>query len=137
MSTVSLEPGTRFGLADAMEPAQVWDMPVTLYTRTHLIRGRCATRLHRLTDLLEGAVSDLVVLTEVMIDEHGRTASPLRVPFAQVRLEAVLFAVADVVPESHPGPGLVTTPEVGLVLIPPFTLTGHLASAPGLSLIHI
>jgi len=70
----------------------------------------------------------------VLMDEFGTRAQTIRSDFAQVNLDAVLFAVADtsvaVVPELRTP----KIPEMALISVPPFKVTGRIHLMPERSL---
>jgi len=69
---------------------------LTLYTDALITRGWVRTRQHRVTDILNHAEAPFLVLEDVTVDEIGDRGVPIRADVAQINLDAVLFAVADV-----------------------------------------
>lgn len=104
---------------------------LTLYTDAYVVRGHVRTRLRRVTDILNQAEHNFVVLMDVVLDEYGARAGVVRSDFAQINLGSVLFAVAegvgnDTVPEMH-------TPKIAeqaMISIPPFRVLGHIHLMP-------
>ena len=97
---------------------------LTLYTDSLITRGWVRTRQHRVTDILNLAEQPFLILEDVTVEEMGDRGQPIRADIAQINLESVLFAVADVPVE--PSPEL-RTPKVAaeaIVSVPPFRITG-------------
>src|SRR5688572_24852722 len=99
---------------------------LTLYTDAYVIRGSMRTRQRRITDILNGAEHDFIVLSEVVMDEYGSREIAVRAEFAQVNLSAVLFAVGDSSVEAVPEPQTPTDAERAMVSIPPFRIAGRI-----------
>jgi len=104
---------------------------LTLYTDALIIRGLIRTRQHRITDILNSADEPYLVLEEVTTEEFGSRASAERADYAQVNLDAVLFAVSDT--EVDPVAELRTpkSAEKAIISIPPFKLSGSIHVLPG------
>jgi hypothetical protein len=107
---------------------------LTIYTDAFVIRGTIMTRQHRITDILNEADADFIVLADVATDEFGSRGSSDRAAFAQVNLQAVLFAAADTVVEAVPELRTPKVPESALISIPPFKVTGQIHLLPERSL---
>jgi hypothetical protein len=109
------------------EPAVV---PLTLYTDSFVIRGQIRSRQVRVSDVLNHADEDFLVLSDVVVDEYGSRSSTTRSDYAQVNLQAVLFAVVDA--EAQPRPDLRTPkiPEQAMISIPPFRILGQIHILP-------
>ena len=105
-------------------------MGVTLYTDAYVVRGQVATRHRRITDILNQPDHDFVVLNDVMLDEFGTRSVAVRSEFAQINLNAVLFAVADSPVEPIPELRTPKIPEQALISIPPFKITGRIHLLP-------
>ena len=103
---------------------------LTLYTDAFVIRGHMATRQRRVTDILNQAENNFIVLTDVTMDEFGTRAAASRSEFAQVNLDAVLFAVADDIVEPIPELRTPKVVEHALVSIPPFRVVGRIHLLP-------
>lgn len=103
---------------------------LTLYTDAYVVRGTCATRQRRLTDLLNHAEEDFLVLTDTTFERLGRGGVVHHAPFAQVNLAAVLFAVADSTVEAIPELRTPKVTETALISIPPFEVTGRIHLLP-------
>jgi hypothetical protein len=117
-----------FGTADptSLQPARL-----TLYTDAHIIRGTTMTRLRRVTDILNEAEHAFLVLSDVIVDAYGSRDQPMQVEYAQVNLDAVLFAVIE---EPVTAPPELRTPKVAeqaLVSVPPFRVVGRIHLLPG------
>ena len=104
---------------------------LTLYTDAFVVRGTIRTRQARITDILNGADEEFLVLADALVDEYGARAMPMRSEYAQVNLNAVLFAVADTTVEARPDLRTPKVPELALISIPPFRVTGRIHLLPG------
>ncbi len=100
-------------------------VPMTMYTEQLIVRGSVQTAQHRVTDILNQAQDQYLVLEDVTIEEHGSTDAPTRAEFARVNLASVLFAVSlttvDPIRELR-------TPKVSehaLLSVPPFRIVGQ------------
>lgn len=103
---------------------------LTLYTDAYVVRGTILTRQHRVTDILNMAEHDFLVLSEVTMDEFGSRGSPARAAYAQVNLGSVLFAVGDTPIEPLPELRTPKVPETAMISIPPFKITGRIHLLP-------
>ncbi|MEO5940369.1 MAG: hypothetical protein ABIZ72_05370 [Candidatus Limnocylindrales bacterium] len=103
---------------------------LTLYTDAFVIRGSIRSRQGRLSDILNQADEDFLVLSDTVVDEYGARGTPVRSEFAQVNLGAVLFAVADTTVEARPDLRTPKVPEQALISIPPVRVTGRVHILP-------
>ncbi len=103
---------------------------LTLYTDAFVIKGSLRTRQGRVTDILNQADEDFLVLSDTVVDEYGARGLPVRSEFAQVNLGAVLFAVADTTVEARADLRTPKVPEQALISIPPFRVTGRVHVLP-------
>jgi len=103
---------------------------LTLYTDAFVIKGSIRTRQGRISDILNQADEDFLVLTDTVVDEFGARGTPVRSEFAQVNLGAVLFAVADTVVEPRADLRTPKVPEQALISIPPFRVSGRVHLLP-------
>jgi len=103
---------------------------LTLYTDSFVIRGTLRTRQARITDVLNHAEEPFLVLSDVVVDEYGSRNLANRSEFAQVNLDAVLFAVADTVVEARPDLRTMKVSEEALISIPPFRVIGKIHVLP-------
>ena len=103
---------------------------LTLYTDAFVIRGSMRTRQSRITDILNQADEEFLVLTDTVVDEYGARGTPVKSEYAQVNLGAVLFAVADTNVEARPDLRTPKVPEQALISIPPFRVTGRVHLLP-------
>jgi hypothetical protein len=113
-----------------MFPGEEQPLAVTLHTDAFVIRGQVASRQRRVTDILNNAERDFLVLTDVVLDEYGAHGGTTRADFAQVNLASVLFAIADAAVESFPE---MRTPKVqaeALISLPPFKIIGQIHLMP-------
>ena len=103
---------------------------LTLYTDAYVVRGAIRTRQRRLSDILNAAEYDFLVIAEATFDEFGSRSQGVQAEYAQVNLATVLFAVAD--DRVEPSPEL-RTPKVteqALLSVPPFRITGRIHLLP-------
>ncbi len=107
---------------------------ITLVTDAYVVRGTILTRHRRITDMLNSADEDFLVLEQATFDEFGSTGIVMQTDFAQVNLGTVLFGVADVRVEPTPELRVPKVSERALISIPPFTITGHIHLMPERSL---
>jgi hypothetical protein len=103
---------------------------LTLFTDAFIIKGSIRTRQGRVTDILNQADEDFLVLAETTVDEYGARGSTVHSEFAQVNLGAVLFAVADTPVEARPDLRTPKIAEQALISIPPFRITGRVHLLP-------
>src|SRR5690242_1060477 len=103
---------------------------LTLYTDSFVIKGTLRTRQARITDVLNHADEPFLVLSDVVVDEYGSRTMASRSEFAQVNLDAVLFAVADTTVEPRPDLRTMKVSEEALISIPPFRVTGKIHVLP-------
>ena len=105
-------------------------VPLTLYTDAFVIRGSIRTRQRRVTDILNLADEPFLVVANATIDEYGSRGIASRSDFAQVNLSAVLFAVSDESLEAHPDLRTPKVPEMAMITLPPFRITGRIHLLP-------
>ena len=117
----------------------MFDLPdqrvaLTLYTDAYVVRGSVLTRQRRVSDVLNRSETDFLVVSDVLMDEFGTRAQTIRSDFAQVNLDAVLFAVADTSVDVLPELRTPKIPEMALISVPPFKVTGRIHLMPERSL---
>jgi hypothetical protein len=103
---------------------------LTLYTDAFVVHGTTKTRQRRVTDILNYAEHDFIVLSDATFDEFGSRSQTVQSEFAQVNLAAVLFAVA--AGPIDPSPEL-RTPKIAeqaLITVPPFRIIGRIHLLP-------
>jgi hypothetical protein len=105
-------------------------LPMTLFTDAFMIKGTVRTRRARITDILNSADDDFIVLEDAMVDEYGTRTQAVRTEFAQVNLDAVLFAVSDATVEPRPDLRTPKVSEQALISIPPFRIIGSIHVLP-------
>ena len=71
------------------------------------------------------------MLSDVTTDEFGTRGETLRADFAQINLNAVLFAVADTRLDTPPELRTPKVAEQALISVPPFKVTGSIYLMPG------
>ena len=103
---------------------------ITLVTDAFVVRGTIETRHRRITDMLNSAEHDFLVLADATFDEFGSTGAAIQADYAQVNLGAVLFGVADEPVEATPELRVPKVSERALISVPPFTVTGHIHLMP-------
>ncbi len=103
---------------------------IKLVTDAFVVRGTILTRHRRITDMLNGADEDFLVLEDATFDEFGSSGVVTQTDFAQVNLGTVLFAVADHPVDPTPELRVPKVTERALVSVPPFTVTGHIHLLP-------
>ena len=110
------------------------DPPVTtltIYTDAFIVRGTILTRQRRVSDILNLAEDRFIVLSDVTTDEFGTRGETVRAEFAQINLNAVLFAVADTKLDTPPELRTPKVAEQALISVPPFKVTGSIYLMPG------
>lgn len=109
----------------------VQEQPVrlTLYTDAFIVHGTIRTRQRRVTDILNARDAAFLVLEDVEIEAFDSDATS-RVEFAQVNLDAVLFAVADTPVEPAPELRTPKLTEQAMISVPPFTIVGTIHLQP-------
>src|SRR5262245_34349843 len=105
-------------------------LPLTLYTDAFVIRGTIRTRQRRMTDVLNQADEPFVVVSDATIDEYGSKGIASRADYAQVNLGAVLFAVSDESVDPRPDLRTPKIPEMAMISLPPFRITGRIHLMP-------
>jgi hypothetical protein len=103
---------------------------LTLYTDAYIVKGTVLTRLRRVTDILNEAEHEFLVLSDAVFEEFGSRAPAIQAEYAQVNLGAVLFAVADTPVEPMPELRTPKVPEQALVTVPPFKVVGRIHLLP-------
>jgi hypothetical protein len=99
---------------------------LTLYTDSYVVRGTFNGPANRLTDVLNQAENRLLVLDEAAFEEFGGQSGVERADYAQINLEAVLFAVTDEPVQPMPEMRLPKVPQQALISIPPFRVIGRI-----------
>ncbi len=103
---------------------------LTLYTDSYVVRGTFRTRQKRVTDILNSADEEFLVVEEAVVDPLGSHGDVIRADYAQVNLSTVLFAVSDEPVEPTPELRTPKTEEQALVTVPPFTVIGRIHLLP-------
>jgi hypothetical protein len=99
---------------------------LTLYTDTHMVRASLPTRQRRVSDILNEADTEFIVVRDAVFDEFGVVSTLLRADYAQINLAAVLFAVATEPVESMPELHTPKVAERAMISIPPFKVVGDI-----------
>lgn len=105
-------------------------MPLTLFTDAFVIKGSIRTRQGRVTDILNGADEDFIVIEDAIVDEFGTRSQAIRTEYAQVNLDAVLFVVSETQVEARPDLRTPKVPEQAMISIPPFRIIGRIYLLP-------
>lgn len=105
-------------------------LSLTLYTDSYVVRGTIMTRQRRVSDILNTAEHDFLVLANTTMDEFGSHSQAIRADYAQVNLATVLFAVSDTPVEALAELRTPKVPETALISIPPFRITGRIHLLP-------
>jgi hypothetical protein len=103
---------------------------LVLYTDALITRGLVRTGQHRVTDILNLADDAFLILEDVTVDEYGERSTPMRAAYAQVNLDAVLFAVANSEVPTMPELRTNKQAEEAVVSVPPFKVTGKIHILP-------
>jgi hypothetical protein len=107
---------------------------LTLFTDSFIVRGMVETRERRISDILNHAEHEFLVLRSVTFDEYGSRELAVNSEFAQVNLGTVLFAVVNNAVDPAPELRTPKVPEQALITIPPFRITGRIHLMPERSL---
>jgi hypothetical protein len=105
-------------------------LELVLYTDALVTRGTIRTGQHRVSDVLNLADEAFLVLEDVTVDELGSRGTTTRSDYAQVNLDAVLFAVATTDPPTMPELRTAKTPIEASISIPPFKVIGKIHVMP-------
>lgn len=103
---------------------------LTLYTDSYIVHGTAETRERRISDILNHAQHEFLVLHSVTFDEYGSRELAVHSDFAQVNLSTVLFAVANDVVGAAPELRMPKVPEQAMITIPPFRIIGRIHLMP-------
>jgi hypothetical protein len=120
-----------FESTDGFSVAPQQRLNLTMFTDSHVIRGHIPTRLRRLSDVLNQAEQDFIVVNNATMEEFGAKGQPDQAEFAQVNLSTLLFAVTDDIVEPQPELRLSKAPEDALIIVPPFKVVGRIHVLPG------
>ena len=106
---------------------------LTLYTDALITHGTVRTSQRRITDILNLSEEPFLVLEDVLVEELGTRGEPIRADYAQVNLDAVLFAVVNEPARDAPELRTPKTKEQAILSIPPFKVVGtiHLLQTGG------
>jgi hypothetical protein len=99
---------------------------VTVYTDAYVVRGSVTAGQGSLADIFDSAEDDVVLLSDVTLDEYGSRTGAVRTEFAQINVATVLFAVAGTSRDAGEEVLTATAPDQILVSIPPFRIIGRL-----------
>jgi hypothetical protein len=109
---------------------QTTPIALTLYTDSFIVRGTVDTRERRVSDILNHAEHEFLVLRDVTLDEYGSRALAERAEYAQVNLATVLFAVANDIVEPAAELRMPKVSEMAMITLPPFRITGRIHLLP-------
>jgi hypothetical protein len=120
-----------FDYSGEYQPPALVEHYLTLVTDSHIVRGTIHSRLRRLTDILNNAEYDFLVVRDAALQDLGDGRVAARAKLAQVNLNSLLFAVADAGVDTQRDMKLQKAPEDALIVIPPFKLLGRIHLLPG------
>ena len=103
---------------------------LTLYTDALITHGTVRTSQRRITDILNLSEEPFLVLEDVLVEELGTRGEPIRADYAQVNLDAVLFAVVNEPAREAPELRTPKTQEQAILSIPPFKVVGTIHLMP-------
>ena len=110
---------------DFAVPAEI-EHYLTLVTDSHIVRGTFHSRKRRITDILNQAEHDFLVVRDASVEELGEGGVAARAAYAQVNLNSLLFAVAENSLDAQPEMRLAKSPQDAMIILPPFKLTGQI-----------
>jgi hypothetical protein len=105
-------------------------LEITLYTDALITRGLVRTRQHRVSDILNLAEDPFLILEDVTVEEFGQRGETIEAAYAQINLDAVLFAVATTPVEPVAELRTPKVQEEAIISIPPFRVTGIMHLLP-------
>jgi hypothetical protein len=101
-------------------------MHLTLVTDASIVRGQMLTRQRRVSDILNDTERPFIVLEQVeMVDVVG-PGRTVQAAYAQVNLDAVLFAVTSVPVASTPELTTPKAPQRAFITVPPYVVVGRI-----------
>ena len=108
-------------------------LEITLYTDALITHGLVRARQHRVTDILNLAEDPFLTSRTSASRSSGSAGRLIEAAFAQINLDAVLFAVATTPVEPVPELRTPKVQEEAIISIPPFRVTGtmHLLPSEG------
>jgi hypothetical protein len=99
---------------------------VTVYTDACVVKGSVAAGQSSLAGIFDGAEDDVLLLSDVTMDEYGSRTGAVRAEFGQINVATVLFAVAGTARDAAEEVLTATAPDQVLVSLPPFRIIGRL-----------
>jgi hypothetical protein len=103
---------------------------LVLYTDALVTRGLVRTSQHRVTDILNHSDDQFLILEEVTVDELGTRGETTKADYAQVNLDAVLFAVSNAEVPAMPELRTPKQASEAIISVPPFKVTGTIHLLP-------
>ena len=103
---------------------------LVLYTDALVTRGLVRTGQHRITDILNHSDDAFIILEDVTVEELGHRGETTKADYAQVNLDAVLFAVSNA---EVPVMNELRTPKhasEAIISVPPFKIVGTIHLLP-------
>jgi hypothetical protein len=103
---------------------------LVLYTDALVTRGLVRTGQHRVTDILNHSDDAFIILEDVTVEELGHRGETTKAEYAQVNLDAVLFAVSNA---EVPMMTELRTPKhasEAIISVPPFKVVGTIHLLP-------
>jgi hypothetical protein len=110
---------------------EIGRVELALYTDSLIIRGWVTTRQQRVTDILNLSEQPFLILEDLTVEEVGDRGQPIRADIAQVNLDSILFAVADVPVEPSGELHVPKKAAEAIVSVPPYRITGMIHLLPG------
>ena len=101
-----------------------------LYTDALMTRGLVRTSQHRVTDVLNHNDEAFLILEDVTVEDLGNRGETTRVDYAQVNLDAVLFAVSNADVPSMPELRTPKEATEAIISVPPFKIVGTIHLLP-------
>ena len=103
---------------------------LVLYTDALVTRGLVRTSQHRVTDILNHSDDMFLILEDVTVEELGHRGETTKAEYAQVNIDAVLFAVSNAEVPMMPELRTPKAPSEAIISVPPFKITGTIHLLP-------
>src|SRR4029078_496396 len=103
---------------------------IVLYTAALVTRGLVRTGQHRVTDILNHSDDAFIILEDVIVEELGHRGETTKADYAQVNLDAVLFAVSNAEVPVMAGVPAPTHASEAIISVPPFKIVGTIHLLP-------
>src|ERR1044072_6473059 len=103
---------------------------LVLYTDALVTRGLVRTGQHGVTDILNHSDDAFIILEQVILEELGHRGETTKAEYAQVNLDAVLFAVSNAEVPVMPELRTPKKPSEAIISVPPFKVTAAIHLLP-------